>query len=575
MTHSRPLVGGALTHEQKIFLARQISQVGLSVRSTNCLIDAKINRLGDLVQMNSEELLKIRNLGEGCLTEIILLLADANLRLGLKLDDWDAKSVGIDPEVSNESSDQSADRNNLTRDQMAFLVLRLAGHGFSSEVRKFIEASKLKRVGDLAIIKPHRLFNKLGVKALNEIMRFLAAEQITLGAPIEDWDENLATIWEGQLVGESDRLRAQLVIDPHFLDKDITFIESELQKIAHLAFGLGRDRNAQILIRFLGLDGSGSKTLDQVSKEFGLTRERIRQVCVEFQERLREKSVNFPLLSRAHELVIELAPNLSSTIEASLREQKLTAVDFNCSGIAAALMQFGIDPEFNVARISNELVVGDTTTLKALRQATEVANLLAGSLGAVHIDHVARKLLLAPSRSLRDCLKTLLERTCKIEWLDADHFWFSIGNVKRRPLVTAVSKVLAVSPMITIAELHGALLRVRRLANVPPKEILMEFCRTLKFIQAEGEVIKAVPNLSVSATLAETEVCFYEILRRSGGAMHSDQLRDECLRQGMNKHTFYQYLTYSPIISAYASNVYSLVGANVLAGKSRRRISND
>jgi len=563
---SEPLIGSTLTYEQKIFLARRIDQVDLSVRSANCLIDANIKRLGDLVQMMPGQLLRIRNFGQGCLNEINLLMADANLSLGLKLEGWNKVTGWLDPNLTYEGNSPSTGGSpNLTRDQMAFLVLRLTPRSFSTKVRKFIEAKKLKRVGDLAIMRPHYLYNKLGMKAVNEVKKFLADGDIDiiLGTSIENWDEQHARTWEAELIGESDRLREQLTIDPHFLRKDIRLIEDELQEIARLAFGSSKSRDAQIVTRLFGFDGSGKKTLEQVGGEFGLTRERIRQVSDNFRQRLHERSVNSPLLMRAHELILEQAPNLNDKIEATLRDDALTAVDFNCSGIAAALMQFGINPKFDVVRISNELVVGETSVLKPLSQATEAAKLLAGSLGCVHVDHVASKLMLAPSRSLGDCLGALLERTCRIKWLDQDHVWFAISEVKRRPLATVISKVLSVSATIKVAELHSALQRVHRLQIVPPQEVLIEFCKTLKFVHVEGEHIKAGPQLSIDANLGETERCFYEVLRRSGPAMHVDQIRDDCSRRGMNKHTFDQYLKYSPIVRELGSKMYSLVGADV------------
>jgi hypothetical protein len=48
--------------------------------------------------------------------------------------------------------------------------------------------------------------------------------------------------------------------------------------------------------------------------------------------------------------------------------------------------------------------------------------------------------------------------------------------------------------------------------------------------------------------------------------MSLNALREECLRRGMNAHSFYQYITYSPIICRLVREVYTLVGADVPPG---------
>ena len=59
-----------------------ISELELSVRSSNCLKEAKIKTIGDLVGRSELEMLKYRNFGKKSLTEIGKVLADMGLQLG-------------------------------------------------------------------------------------------------------------------------------------------------------------------------------------------------------------------------------------------------------------------------------------------------------------------------------------------------------------------------------------------------------------------------------------------------------------------------------------------------------------
>jgi DNA-directed RNA polymerase subunit alpha len=68
-------------------LRTPISELELSVRSANCLREAQIRTIGDLVQKSTNELLKYRNFGKKSLAEIEELLAGMGLSLGMSLPD--------------------------------------------------------------------------------------------------------------------------------------------------------------------------------------------------------------------------------------------------------------------------------------------------------------------------------------------------------------------------------------------------------------------------------------------------------------------------------------------------------
>ena len=65
-------------------LLKPIEHLELSVRSSNCLKSAGIERIYELVQKSEDELLKTKNFGRKSLAEIKETLA--NLNLGLSLD---------------------------------------------------------------------------------------------------------------------------------------------------------------------------------------------------------------------------------------------------------------------------------------------------------------------------------------------------------------------------------------------------------------------------------------------------------------------------------------------------------
>ncbi|MBN2528859.1 MAG: DNA-directed RNA polymerase subunit alpha [Deltaproteobacteria bacterium] len=70
-------------------LFRPVDELELSVRSSNCLQNAGIKLIGELVQRTEAEMLKTKNFGRKSLKEIRDILAEMDLQLGIKLDNWE------------------------------------------------------------------------------------------------------------------------------------------------------------------------------------------------------------------------------------------------------------------------------------------------------------------------------------------------------------------------------------------------------------------------------------------------------------------------------------------------------
>jgi DNA-directed RNA polymerase subunit alpha len=69
-------------------LDKSVDELELSVRSANCLQNANIRYIGELVQKTEAEMLKTKNFGRKSLKEIKEILAEMGLSLGMKLDGW-------------------------------------------------------------------------------------------------------------------------------------------------------------------------------------------------------------------------------------------------------------------------------------------------------------------------------------------------------------------------------------------------------------------------------------------------------------------------------------------------------
>ena len=81
----QPVAQEAITEINKNLL-RSVNELELSVRAANCLKNANIKTIADLVQKTESDMLRTKNFGKKSLNEIKEILAEMGLSLGMKLD---------------------------------------------------------------------------------------------------------------------------------------------------------------------------------------------------------------------------------------------------------------------------------------------------------------------------------------------------------------------------------------------------------------------------------------------------------------------------------------------------------
>ena len=83
--------------KQKVLvnMAKCVEELELSVRSYNCLKNANIQTISELIQKTDGEMLKTRNFGRRSLNEIKEILEEMGLHLGMKIDEEDLKQINL------------------------------------------------------------------------------------------------------------------------------------------------------------------------------------------------------------------------------------------------------------------------------------------------------------------------------------------------------------------------------------------------------------------------------------------------------------------------------------------------
>jgi len=92
-----PLASEDRLKEISRYLNKSVNELELSVRAANCLKNANIHTIGDLIQKTEAEMLKTKNFGRKSLNEIKEMLAEMGLSFGMKTDQLPA--APLEPDV--------------------------------------------------------------------------------------------------------------------------------------------------------------------------------------------------------------------------------------------------------------------------------------------------------------------------------------------------------------------------------------------------------------------------------------------------------------------------------------------
>ena len=568
--HLEKLIGCALD--------KQIIDFGLSTRTANCLQRLNIYSIRDLVQKSEAELLKTRNLGRKSFREIRELLASMGLYMGMELNEGSFAEVNLNPEkelnsleIYNNTQDDSTIDVNLAR--------KIVELDFSTRTNKVLAALDVIFVVELIQKQESDLLrlSKFGKKSLKEIKSKLAKIGLSLGVNIPGWTREQALELEKRFSHELQELRiAEARSRAHTQGAAASYLEEELWSLTR---SFATERNSEIIVKYLGWDGLGTRTLEEVGHEYDMTRERVRQIKNRFLKKLGGRTVHVPLLDQTIKYVAERCPSAALTVEKGLVRDVLTKTPFKVEGLITAAEATGLSVPFAVQTVRRVRFVSHANTFIPSRRILGISRRAIEHWGCATVEDVIEQVqeavhsetsdedmprILQPSAAL---VREVLGTQTELRWLDPERTWFWLAGMARNRLTNHVHKILFVAMELHINELRSAISRPHRMAGVaPPRAVLLELCRQLPNITVTGEIVKLDATIIPERILSGTELCLWRILSRNDSIMDREGLETECMKEGMNQSTFYVYLGYSPIITRLARGVYGLVGAKPYPG---------
>ena len=272
-------------------------------------------------------------------------------------------------------------------------------------------------------------------------------------------------------------------------------VEGELQNICEILSHQSRDRQRklEVLGRRYGWDGEGGATLQEAANYFGVSRERVRQICQPSEATLKNRSAWMPALERAIQWLQEQVPLPVDKAGPKLKEEGITRSELSFQALQriARLMRRDLPFETDV--------VGEITFLQSVHaqegndraaQILSQARRQISRWGVATIEDIAAHV--SEKRKEREnsddsadeaggesapeadtaFVERILSAQSDFALLDANAGWFWLSSVTRNGLITQIEKVLAVAPRVRIADLRaGASRNDRRRGFAPPQRI--------------------------------------------------------------------------------------------------------
>lgn len=328
-------------------------------------------------------------------------------------------------------------------------------------------------------------------------------------------------------------------------------LEDELTKL------LGPGRDALIVALYSGFTSYGRRTLASIAAEFGVSRERVRQIVAKRYSLSGTNRYSAPVLDRVIQFVRERMPAEPAHLEKELLSAGLTSASFRLEVLLKAAALFGRPLPFTISRVRGTRIAH--SGIAAPDRVIQMARAEIDGWGASTIEKVALAARqLGPSLCEHDFVERSLTAQDGFRWIDRATGWFWFSDSYRNPLLNRVRKAVSVSNPIDVTTLRAGIARGYKAADrVPPAASLLSFCSQVNGLQIRYNKIYANPPVDPCEVLNPSENEILHILSRQG-VMSRGELMSLWIEQHRRPPTLDQVLRFSPIIYKDSLGMYGL-----------------
>lgn len=493
-----------------------IAEMGLSVRSFNCLEAASVATLDDLLAWTPSRLLSLEHFGRTCLNEITGLLSD----------------LGYAAADENSSFLKNHRIASPSNDGCPFACL-LAVREVLSEgpLRTKLEMCGWATVGDIAshTLSDASRFAGLTQEEQNALQNIIL--NLSLKLPVQEPDWVAAHVSELRRVfsPELSALGHALNVDDNQpVNTSVMFTGSSsslTQELERLIPPKYNTRKRSVITALFGLDGSDPLTLEEVAKQQTppMTRERIRQIGLPFLDGLASNGRNLIWLRNALATLEEEAPCTRAHAETLLMERGIVTSPLTMTAILKLVRRAGLEQSLV---LDSGLLLSDQV-LSVLKTVVSSAHKISSHWGVADWEEVR-----APLTEYAHIVRTLLPN---VMWLGDSERYFVFPDGENS-LANRLARILHVSPRLALSLAYDAIFRDSRVDSARlPRELFPAFCEVWPWCKRDGDEIVAKGKLP--AAEASGDDLLVILIREFGRPMTRQEILQRArLEQAAEKH---------------------------------------
>jgi hypothetical protein len=338
-----------------------------------------------------------------------------------------------------------------------------------------------------------------------------------------------------------------------------TPLEDELTHLLDANVPSGRD--CRLVRRVLGWDGQRGCCLKDAGVEFGITRERARQIYDQAIGRIRSAEIG-SALEKVLAFVNRVSNRAADDVVAELQRQGFTRFLFPMRALQKTARVFGRAPEFTLEETGGILfVVGFPGVIRSIMKAAR------RSISTQGIHNVSALCSAIPAnhrrRNDRLFVRQVLNTRRDIRWLDADEETFWLASVPWNPMVRCLKKVVCYASPVAISDVHRALGRLpTKQRETITRRLLIRFCEQALFCRVANGCVERAAPLAASRLISDAERIVCQILTHNGNELSFERLQSLCASAGVSKPNLWRIVLHSPLIVRSAPRIYSVITAS-------------
>ncbi len=422
-------------------------------------------------------------------------------------------------------------------------------------------------IGELVQLKEQDLYHRqsCGKKTVQELKDALKRFGLSFGMKITDWNqETVSGLREKNREKIRSTRKQELAAEyEKLLQNEDNTVEGELAALLKL-FMFKNKRYEETWYQFWGWDGKGKKTLEEVGQIHGVTRERIRQIIERHQVKLQRTVL--PILPRTKKVdeafayISKHTLHTKDQVEKGLVSAGITRDIFDVTAFLGLAEFLDKKVTWDVAKVNGKEFVVTPKERKAAKTILSYAKRLVSHYGFTTLEELSSRIAEEKlGQYSEDKIRELLTLLDAPYWLDEEQTTLFIRTSRNR-LFTGITKMLAACGPLNVTKIKEGLRRHTRILRVPSADVLLAFCKLHDIFHVEGHVIHLDQNVRSENVLSKTEQDFIRVFNTHGKIQAYEEIREHCLKDGINEHTFEVYLSGSSIVDRVAPGIYALRG---------------